>query len=144
MRAGLTEVRNTRNAARKRHLANGAQTTSGRRRRRHLANNYETPSGRRVIACVRPHYASCPSVCPSVCSSIRPVRARNSKTKKTLKRRDAAVAMRCGENIVTPYFAAQPQNGINAFSMGICFVKYMTHNISATTQDGGTVTKDHL
>jgi len=28
----------------KRHLANGAQTTSGQRRRRHLANDYETPS----------------------------------------------------------------------------------------------------
>jgi len=49
-RAGLTEVRNIRNAARKRHLANGAHTTSGRRRRRHLANDYETPSGRRTDA----------------------------------------------------------------------------------------------
>ena len=33
MRAGVTELRNTRHAARKRHLANA----------------YETPSGRRVI-----------------------------------------------------------------------------------------------
>ena len=31
MRAGVTELRNTRNAARKRHLANAAQTPSGRR-----------------------------------------------------------------------------------------------------------------
>jgi len=46
---GVTELRNTRNAARKRHLANAAQTTSGGRGRRHLANAYETPSGRRVI-----------------------------------------------------------------------------------------------
>jgi len=50
MLAGLTEVRNTRNAARKRHLANSAQTTYGRQRRLHLANDYETPSGRQVIA----------------------------------------------------------------------------------------------
>jgi len=49
MRAGLTEVRNTWHAARKRHLANAAQTTSGGRGRRHLANDYETPSGRREI-----------------------------------------------------------------------------------------------
>ena len=49
MRAGVTELRNTRHAARKRHLANAAQTTSGGRGRRHLANAYETPSGRRVI-----------------------------------------------------------------------------------------------
>jgi len=49
MRAGVTELRNTRNAARKRHLANAAQTTYGGRGRRHLANAYETPSGRRVI-----------------------------------------------------------------------------------------------
>ena len=50
MRAGVTELRNTRSAARKRHLgslANDAQTTSGGRGRRHLANDYET---RRVIA----------------------------------------------------------------------------------------------
>ena len=37
----------------------------------------------------RPHYTSCPSVCPSVRPSIRllvrPVRARNSKTKKRRK-----------------------------------------------------------
>jgi len=46
---GVTELRNTRNAARKRPLANAAQTTSGGRGRRHLANAYETPSGRRVI-----------------------------------------------------------------------------------------------
>jgi len=45
MRAGLTEVRNTRHAVRKRHLANDAQTTSGGRRRRHLPNDYETSSG---------------------------------------------------------------------------------------------------
>ena len=45
MRAGVTELRNTRNAARKRHLANAAQTTSVP-----LANTYKTPSGRRVIA----------------------------------------------------------------------------------------------
>ena len=44
MRAGVTEVRNTWNAARKRHLVNGAHTASERRRRRHLANDYETPS----------------------------------------------------------------------------------------------------
>ena len=44
MRVEVTELRNTRHAARKRHLANGADTTSGRRRRRHLANDYETPS----------------------------------------------------------------------------------------------------
>ena len=50
MRAGVTELRNTRNAARKRHLAKAAQTTSGGRGKRHLANDYETPSGRRVIA----------------------------------------------------------------------------------------------
>jgi len=31
IRAGVTELRNTRNAARKRHLANAAQTTSGGR-----------------------------------------------------------------------------------------------------------------
>ena len=49
MRAGVTELRNTRNAARKPHLANAAQTMSGGRGRRHLANAYETPSGRRVI-----------------------------------------------------------------------------------------------
>jgi len=49
MRAGVTELQNIRNAARKRHLANAAQTTSGGRGRRHLANAYETPSGRRVI-----------------------------------------------------------------------------------------------
>jgi len=49
MREGVTELRNTRYAARKRHLANAAQTTSGGRGRRHLANAYETPSGRRVI-----------------------------------------------------------------------------------------------
>jgi len=41
MGAGVTELRNTRNSARKRHLANAAQTTSG--------DAYETPSGRRVI-----------------------------------------------------------------------------------------------
>jgi len=46
MRAGMTELRNARNAVRKRHLANAAQTTSGGRGRRHLANAYETPSGR--------------------------------------------------------------------------------------------------
>ena len=49
MRAGVTELRNTRNAARKQHLANAAQTTPGGRERRHLANAYETPSGRQVI-----------------------------------------------------------------------------------------------
>jgi len=49
MRAGVTELRNTRNAARKRHLVNAAQTTSGQRERQHLANAYETPSGLRVI-----------------------------------------------------------------------------------------------
>jgi len=49
MRAGVTELRNTRHAARKRHLANAAQTTSGGRGRRNLSNPYETPSGRRVI-----------------------------------------------------------------------------------------------
>jgi len=49
MRAGVTELRNTQNAARKQHLANAAQTTSGGWGRRHLANAYETPSGRRVI-----------------------------------------------------------------------------------------------
>ena len=31
MRAGVTELQNTRNAVRKRHLANAAQTTSGGR-----------------------------------------------------------------------------------------------------------------
>jgi len=49
MRVGVTELRNTRNAARKRHLANAAQTMSRGRGRRHLANAYETPSRRRVI-----------------------------------------------------------------------------------------------
>jgi len=49
MRVGVTELRNTRNAVRKRHLANATQTTSGGRGRRHLANAYETPSGRWVI-----------------------------------------------------------------------------------------------
>jgi len=49
MRAGVTELRNTRNSARKRHLANAAQTMSGGRGKRHLANAYKTPSGRRVI-----------------------------------------------------------------------------------------------
>ena len=49
MRAGVTELRNIRHAARKRHLANAAQTTSGGRGRRHLANAYETPSGGLVI-----------------------------------------------------------------------------------------------
>jgi len=49
MRTGVTELRNTWNAARKRHLANAAQTMSGGRGRRHLANAYETLSGRRVI-----------------------------------------------------------------------------------------------
>jgi len=49
MRAGVTEVRNTRHAARKQHLANAAETTSGGRGRRHLTNDYETPSGRPVI-----------------------------------------------------------------------------------------------
>jgi len=49
MRAGVTELQNTRNAARKRHLANAAQTTSEGWGRRHLANAYETPSGGRVI-----------------------------------------------------------------------------------------------
>jgi len=62
MRAGVTELRNTRNAARKRHLANAAQTTSGGRGRRHLANAYETPSGRRVITASKDYkqkYQSC-------------------------------------------------------------------------------------
>jgi len=45
----MTELRNTWNAARKQHLANAAQTTSGGRGRRHLVNAYETLSGRRVI-----------------------------------------------------------------------------------------------
>jgi len=49
MRAGVTELRNTRNATRKRHLANAAQTTSGGRGRRHLANAYETLFGQWVI-----------------------------------------------------------------------------------------------
>jgi len=50
MHAGVTELRNTRNAAQKRHLANAPQTTSGGRGRRHLANAYETSSGRVITA----------------------------------------------------------------------------------------------
>jgi len=49
MRTGVTELRNTRIAARKQQLANAAQTTSGGRGRRQLANAYKTPSRRRVI-----------------------------------------------------------------------------------------------
>jgi len=48
MRAGVTELRNTRKATPGERW-NAAQTTSGGRGRRHLANAYVTPSGRRVI-----------------------------------------------------------------------------------------------
>ena len=44
MPAKVTEVRNTRSAARIRHLANRALAGSRLRQRRHLANDYETPS----------------------------------------------------------------------------------------------------
>jgi len=34
--------------------------------------------------------------------------------------------------------------GIDAFLVGICWDKYLTHNIAAAVQDKGTVSKEHL
>jgi len=48
-------------------------------------------------------------------------------------------AEKCYESPILPL-----KLGIDTFSIGICLAKYLTQNISATIQDIGLVSKDHL